>query len=519
MKKKLLGIVVLACAAGAFGCASTPWLEDITGDPRLSECRDYGDPLPVRLAVAPAKMPVREEAPAEETRERNPITAEPGQIREAIVASLGKFNIFSEVRPLDVGQADASDEAVMQAAWEQDYDLVLSLDIKNLEAFYDGVNGWYIPNLVNWLFLLVPSWWIKDEVYGATMSIEATLHSARSGVLLYQEEHSVQFKRGLNDFQRGWQLAGIFRVPGSLGEANWRKIGRQLLPGLLREVQVHTVLGLHEGFRQTVSELDLKSLLETRLGLIVGISRHKDFNIPKLKYTEDDAISVHKYLTDPEGGQLPPRNVKLLTNEHASKEGILKGLDYLARKSRGHDSVVVYFAGYGVSVVDRDETGNGDAEPKLYLTPYDVDSHDVEGSCISLDEIEEKLSGIEAHKLLIVLDTSFNGNMGSRSLAGMGEGAVFENLLQRSGRYLLLSGKPAEGAMEIDDHRHGVFTFYMLEGLKGGADDNKDGVITLGELHTYLAGKVAEETEMEGSAQHPQLRGAGAPDMIMRSAP
>ena len=71
--------------------------------------------------------------------------------------------------------------------------------------------------------------------------------------------------------------------------------------------------------------------------------------------------------------------------------------------------------------------------------------------------------------------------------------------------------------MEIEDYRHGVFTFYALEGLKGPADANKDGLITLAELHTYLSGKVAEETEMEGNAQHPQLIGADPNDVILNS--
>ena len=123
MKRKLLVTVILALAGAAFGCASTPWLQDITGDPRLSDCCELGDPLSVRLAVAPAKMPELEESPAKETRERHPITAQPGQVREAIVASLGKFNIFSEVKPLDVQEPQVTDEAVMQAAEQLYQDL------------------------------------------------------------------------------------------------------------------------------------------------------------------------------------------------------------------------------------------------------------------------------------------------------------------------------------------------------------------------------------------------------------
>ena len=519
MKAVCLGLAMLACVVAASGCSSAPWRRNIVDDPRLKNCHDYDEPLPMRLAVAPVKTPLREEILPEKARERFSLTIDPQAIQESVIEDLNKFNIFSEVRALDVEagtRPEALDETVMQAAWENDFDAVMSLNVKKFEVFYDGVNGWYLPNIINWLFLLMPSWWVKDEVYGVSMSIEATLRSARSGNVLYRKEFSAQFKRSLNDFQRGWQLFGIFRVPGSLGESNWRRIGRQLVPGVLREIQVQTILGLHTGLRPLCMEPDFERLIETRPALVVGISRYKDYNIPKLKYAEEDAIATCSHLTNPENGCIRPRNVRLLTNEHASKEEILKGLDYLARKSRTPDSAVIYFAGYGVSVPGKDKTDG----PSLYLVPYDADLHDLEGSCVSLAAIEEKAARIQARELVIILDTSFGGTLESRALAGEArEAAILEKLLHEPGRYILLSGKPGEGAMEIDDHRHGAFTFYMIEGLKGPADSDKDDAITLGELHKYLSARVAEETEMEGSAQHPVLHGTGASEAVFKRAP
>jgi hypothetical protein len=472
--------------------------------------------MPMRVAFAPVRMPVQDEPEPGKARESFPLTAEPQEIRESIVKSMTKVGIFREVQSLDTPQPGLGEKALMQAAWEHDYDLVLSLDIQKFETFYDGVNGWYIPNILNWLFLLVPSWWVKDEVYGARISAEATLRSARSGAILYQKEHNAEFKRSLNDFQRGWQLAGIFRVPGSLGESNWRRISSHMLPGILHEIQVQTILGLHSDFRETALQADFQRLLRTGLALVVGVSRHKDTQIPKLKYTEEDAIALQKYLTAASGGRIPARNVKLLTNERATKAEILEGLDYLARKSREHDSVIIYFAGYGAGVAPRDDSGEKSGEPALYLVPYDADRGDIRSTCISISEIEAKVSGIEAREIVIILDAGFGTVLESRSLGGTVDSTpVFGNLLKQPGRCVLLSGKPGEGAMEISDHRHGIFTFYMLEGLKGPADGNKDDVITLAELHSYLETKVPEETEMEGSAQHPELHGTG--EMVLKS--
>jgi uncharacterized caspase-like protein len=52
--------------------------------------------------------------------------------------------------------------------------------------------------------------------------------------------------------------------------------------------------------------------------------------------------------------------------------------------------------------------------------------------------------------------------------------------------------------LEDDQHRHGLFTYYLLRALRGEADTNRDGDVTLGETVTYLSQKVrwASKTNM-----------------------
>jgi len=51
---------------------------------------------------------------------------------------------------------------------------------------------------------------------------------------------------------------------------------------------------------------------------------------------------------------------------------------------------------------------------------------------------------------------------------------------------------------------HGVFTYYLLRGLKGEADFDADGIVTIREAYDYLYRKVAEDT---AGGQHPELKG------------
>lgn len=508
-------LVVLTVVAA--GCSSAHWRRAVTEDKRLRHLSETPSPLPLKVAVGRITLPGQQESDSEEVREHHPIACEPGLLLESVVDSLSAFRVFEELRPLKLAGEGDLDAKTMQEAWERGYDAVLTADFKELEVYYDGVNGWYLPNIINWLFLLVPSWWVKDEVYGARAKFEVLLTSARSGRVLYRNELTAQFLRSLNDFQRGWQLFGILRVPGSLGESNWRSISKHLLPGLLREIQVQVVLALANDFRKTTLAPEFERLLETKLGVVVGISRHKDYGVPKLKYTEEDALSVYRFLTGPEGG-VPGQNVTLLTNERASRSEILGAIDYLAGKSRACDSVVLYFAGYG-AIVAKGTGKEDDAKAEAYLVPYDADRGDIAATCISLDELERKIAKVKARELVIILDTGFNGDAGARGLEGAGEvREPFQELLRTPGRFTLFSGQSGEGAAEVDDHRHGIFTFYMLEGLKGPADADGNDCVTLGELHEYLKARVGEETEMEGNAQHPKLRGEGAGEVVLKGA-
>jgi uncharacterized caspase-like protein len=51
---------------------------------------------------------------------------------------------------------------------------------------------------------------------------------------------------------------------------------------------------------------------------------------------------------------------------------------------------------------------------------------------------------------------------------------------------------------------HGVFTHFLVEGLKGAADKDKNGLVTLREAHEYTYRKVSDFTD---GKQHPELKG------------
>ena len=55
--------------------------------------------------------------------------------------------------------------------------------------------------------------------------------------------------------------------------------------------------------------------------------------------------------------------------------------------------------------------------------------------------------------------------------------------------------------------KHSIFSFYLMKGMEGDADLNKDGKITAGEMQDYLSDKVARQAMSMSRKQDTQLVG------------
>ena len=69
------------------------------------------------------------------------------------------------------------------------------------------------------------------------------------------------------------------------------------------------------------------------------------------------------------------------------------------------------------------------------------------------------------------------------------------------------SSRPSEVSMELPELGHGVFTYYLVQGLQGAADLNRDGIVTLQELYEYVEQQVTRKSRMVGGNQHPVMKG------------
>jgi len=62
-------------------------------------------------------------------------------------------------------------------------------------------------------------------------------------------------------------------------------------------------------------------------------------------------------------------------------------------------------------------------------------------------------------------------------------------------------------SIELSALGHGLFTYYLVQGLRGAADANNDGIVSLQELYAYLEREVGQRSRAVGGNQHPMMKG------------
>lgn len=222
----------------------------------------------------------------------------------------------------------------------------------------------------------------------------------------------------------------------------------------------------------------------------IGIGSYRDSQILPRKHASLDAEMVASYFQSL--GGVPPSNIRLLQDMKALRPDIDEALLDWLPPHMGKDAVViVYFAGQAMV------TQTGD----VLLVPYEG-SPTATTRLYPLKDLESSLARLKAHQTILVFD-----GMVSRLRSDPKSKAVAPRWDLNGGNTVrLIGGEGFSKGLEDDKHRHGLFTYYFLRGLRGEADTNRNGEVTLGEIAAYVRQKVAWAAKSQFNAeQHPQI--------------
>ena len=209
----------------------------------------------------------------------------------------------------------------------------------------------------------------------------------------------------------------------------------------------------------------------------IGIGSYRSQQVPSRKFASSDAQSVSIYFQTL--GGLPASNILLLQDWKAMRSDIDEALlDWLPPRIHKDAVIIVYFAGLA-SVSSTGET---------FLVPYDGTAT-TPSRAFPIKDLEAALARLHAKQTVFLFDGIVSRmRPDSRTKTTLG---TLPQWSPTGNSTLHVIGTSGIGqGLEDDQHRHGLFTYYLLRALRGEADTNRDGDVTLGETVTYLSQKV-----------------------------
>ena len=229
---------------------------------------------------------------------------------------------------------------------------------------------------------------------------------------------------------------------------------------------------------------------------------------PSANFANLDAKYFYEYVR--KGFGVSKSNIKLLIDEDAN---LVKSLGIINKWLPGkiksdQTELIIFFAGHGLASSDGKE---------LYILPQDSDPDLLDRTALSRTELFKEIIDLNPKSVMMFMDTCYSGI--SRD----------EKMLLASARPIRIVANEEEGipdnftifsASQLDQissglsqAKHGIFSYYLMKGLEGYADANKDKNITNGELLAYMDENVSQKASELGRQQNPSL--AGDPNKVL----
>lgn len=220
--------------------------------------------------------------------------------------------------------------------------------------------------------------------------------------------------------------------------------------------------------------------------VVIGAAQYN--HLVSLRFTDDDAYLVYAFLRSPEGGAVPEGQIRLLIDEDATRSGILSAMNTLYQKADDNDVIFFYFSGHGIE-------GS--------FLPIDYDGYN---NSIKHEELKNIIDKSRAKHKIIIADACHAGSIGNpRTPIHIELEKFYRSFISsKGGTALFMSSKSEEYSLEDNGLRSGVFSHFLIKGLKGPADQDHNNLITVKEAFDYVQRNVRTYT---ANVQTPLLLG------------
>lgn len=229
----------------------------------------------------------------------------------------------------------------------------------------------------------------------------------------------------------------------------------------------------------------------------IGVGAYRDPTFMSRRYAATDAETVAAYFQSL--GGVPPSNIRLLQNQKALRADLHEALfGWLPMQATKDAVVILYFSGQAMVTLTGD----------ILLTLYDGSATD-STRLYPLNDLESAFARLKAKHVIFL----FDGMVSTLRDDAKGKSSSPRWELGGGNTLALIGGGDFTKGLEDDQHRHSLFTYYLLKGLRGEADTNRNGTVTFGELAGYVRQKVAWAAKSQfNQEQHPLLLPPLKPD-------
>ena len=143
--------------------------------------------------------------------------------------------------------------------------------------------------------------------------------------------------------------------------------------------------------------------------------------------------------------------------------------------------------------------------------PWDGDANYPTQTGFSLSRLYEELARLNARSVTVFLDACFSGL--TRDNAALLAGArplvlsVENPVLASENMIVFAAASGSQISSSYPEKKHGLFTYFLLKALRGDADEDGDGVVTVEEAEAYIVENVGRTAGQLDREQTPQVLG------------
>ncbi|MGE5313326.1 MAG: caspase family protein [Acidobacteriota bacterium] len=218
------------------------------------------------------------------------------------------------------------------------------------------------------------------------------------------------------------------------------------------------------------------------VALIIGLRDYANADIPKVEYAKRDAQLMRQYLVDVLG--YDPRNILPRNPDELMTAGTMKNLvrqrlpSFL--KPDGSSDVFIYYSGHGAP---------GASTHKPFFVPYDCDPNFISAdNAYAMEDFYADVAKLNARQKTVVIDACFSGQAGNGASLIRNASPLQMTVAQplAADAVVFQSSQSDQVSNWYPDKKHGMFTYFFLKGLRGEADADRNGTISVGEMEAYI---------------------------------